>query len=188
VHFLLSHGLNKDALAGRYIFLDNDFLSVIFSDGDALEDVLNLTEGSAFLMIDALTRFEFLRGVFLPARRAIAERFVDNEEAFMPAAEHPTIQKSIRDNSLILSNLYAHQKCEGASTVDLFLAGRVMLHAPKALIITGNRKDFPGFLFDIAGVLNYDVEKSGQVRAYSVIEFNKDKYDQAVAKWRALGE
>lgn len=181
--FLVSKGLTEESLAGKYIFLDNDFLSVLSLDFDALSELLDLTQRAA-LLIDPLTRFEFLQTVYLPGQRAIKEAFLANE-VFIPAVENPVVYPQIRDNAYTLSYLYAHHGCKGASVVDLFLAGRSVLHTPNSVIMTGNRKDFPEFVFDLIGTFSHQ-EKDGSVRAFAAVAFNKSKYDEAVKTWSDL--
>lgn len=182
--FVLSTGLTEEAFAGKYIFPDNDFLSVLFSDYSCLEDTLAITKRGS-LLIDPLTKFEFLQTVYLPEQRTLKEAFISADNVFLPSADHQTIFSQIRDNAYTLSYLYGHHGCKGASVVDLFLAGRAVLHNPNAIILTGNRKDFPAFVFDLIGVFSRE-EKNGDVRSYSVIAFNKSKYDEAERNWRAL--
>ena len=183
--FLISKGLSEEALAGKYIFFDNDFLSVLFCDFQALENLLDISK-RATLLIDPLTRFEFLQTVFLSEQRSLKESFISKDEVFIPAVEHQTVFKQIRDNAYTLSYLYGHHNCKGASIVDLFLAGRSVLHSPNSIIITGNRKDFPDFIFDMVGVFSRE-EENGNVRSYSAVTFNKNKYEKAEKSWRDLG-
>lgn len=187
MRFLVTEGLSEEVLRGRYVYLDNDFLSVLFEDEDALESLLELTR-SAHLLIDPNTRFEFLRSVFLSTRRELLEKFIDNDDLFIPAPDHQDIFKQLRVNALTLSYLYAHNNCTSASFIDLFLASRIMLQHPKSVVITGNRKDFPSSIFKCLGILNYQVEKDGKdcVRAFWVLTFDKDKYTKAMDRWRRL--
>ncbi len=181
--FVVSSGLTEDSLAGKYIFLDNDFLSALAIDYESLAQILELSKKAA-LLIDPLTRFEFLQTVFLPSERAVKESFLANE-VFIPAVDHQTVVQQVRANAYTLSYLYGHNGCKGASVVDLFLAGRSALHAPNSVIMTGNRKDFPNLIFDLIGVLSKD-QADGTVRNYSVVTFNRTKFDTAYAKWRSL--
>ena len=180
--FVTTKGLTEESLAGKYIFLDNDFLSALFVDFQSLKDLLDLSKRGV-LLIDPMTKFEFLQTVYMPKQRELKEAFLLNE-IFISATDHQTVNQQVRDNAYTLSYLYGHHNCKGASVVDLFLAGRALLHSPNSLIITGNRKDFPDFVFDLLGVLNR--EEDGSVRAYSVVSFNKDKYDAAVKIWKDL--
>ena len=178
----ISRDLTEETLAGKYIFLDNDFLSTLFLDYQTLTDLLDLCK-RGHILIDPFTRFEFLQTVYLPKQRELKESFVDSD-IFIPATDHQTVNSQVRDNAYTLSYLYAHNNCKGAGVVDLFLAGRSVLHSPNSVIITGNKKHFPDVIFDMLGVLNR--EENGNVRAYSAVSFNRSKYDTAVQTWRDL--
>lgn len=182
--FILSKGLTEEVLAGKYIFLDNDFLSVLFTDYQALENLLDVSKKGT-LLIDPLTKFEFLQTVFLPKQRSLKEAFIGQDDVFIPAVDHQMVYQQIRDNAYTLSYLYGHHGCKGASVVDLFLAGRAILHTPNSIIITGNRKDFPDFIFDMVGIFSRE-EGDGSVRSFSAVTFNKNKYQEAVRNWEDL--
>lgn len=171
-------GVTEKDFEGQYVFLDNDFVSLLFRDAEALGAVATLCQKGA-LMIDSLTRFEFLCFVFLPKQWRLKEKFIDNDKLFFPAVEHQTVFQQIRENALALSYLYAHKGRTSASPIDLFLASRVMLSAANSFIISGNRKDFPNFLFDTVGVVNYEDEQDCQTRAYAILRFNPEKYKAA---------
>lgn len=184
--FLVTSGLSSDTFRGKYVFLDTDFLSLLASNVTMLREILTLTSAGT-LLIEPNIRFEFLRSVFLPARLKVLQEFIDNHEVFMPASDHQTQFQQLRDNAYMLSYLYAHNDSKGASMVDLFLAGRALLHGPEnVLIISGNRKDFPHFLFDIVGILNCESEKVSSISTYSILSLNLEKYHLAVKRWQAL--
>lgn len=85
---LISSGLSEDTFAGKGTYLDNDFLSLLFSDSDVFTDIESLTKrGSVY--VDPRTRFEFLREVFLLEQRSLKERFLDNN-LFQKNEDHPT--------------------------------------------------------------------------------------------------
>lgn len=178
---LLISKATQETFTNKYIFLDNDFLSLISEDFQAFRDTLELCKRGS-LYIDTLTRIEFLRDTFVPRLREVKEKFIDNYEIFSMVTDSSQIFETIRKNALYLSYLYAHSGSTSASTVDLLIAGRALLYVPRSLIITGNRKDFPSVLFETEGVLNYEEEKGGQVRAFSIVSFNRDKYDSAVQR------
>lgn len=180
--FVVSKGLTEESLAGKYIFLDNDFLSALFIDYDALTEVLTLFKRGT-LLIDPFTKFEFLQTVFMPKQRSLKQAFIESD-IFVQAVDHHIVNVQARDNAYTLSYLYGHHNCKGASVVDLFLAGRSMLHSPNSIIITGNRKDFPDFVFNLLGV--FSREEDGNIRSYSAVTFSKDKYDDAVKIWKDL--
>lgn len=188
MRLLPSEGLSS-VLSRKNILLDNDFLSVLSSDIEAFDDFRKLTEGKSLLIVDPFTRFEFLQSVYLAERRIVLEKFLAHE-MFIPATHHPSVFMPIFDNALKISWIYAHHKCVGASPVDLIIASRAV--SQKMLVITKNRKDFPGFMFRVVGTLTRDEQdrKNGHyaVQTYSVLEFDKTGYDQAVENWREKGE
>jgi hypothetical protein len=184
--FILSDGLTQETLAGRNIYLDNDFLSVLLEDAPALKSLVELSQ-LGYLVIDPNTRFEFLRNVFLPQRRKLLEEFIDDDDIFARGVDHQTIFSQLRENAIILSYLYAQNGCTSASMVDLMLAALMLKQNPRSWIITGNRRDFPGFIFDIVGVLNYEPKNSNQIRAYSILSFSKEKYEKARENFERLG-
>lgn len=163
-------------LSGKYILVDNDFLSFLFEDGEHLYETLKIFTES-FLTIDPFTKLEFLRDVFVPQNRRFKEDFISHEEVFCHAESHPEIFNQIQENALLLSKVFAHNRSgkSGCSTVDLLLAGRAMLQCESSAIITGNKKDFPSSVFDTNGILSYET-KEGNIRSFSVIAFNKEKY------------
>lgn len=172
-------GVTEKDFVGQYIFLDNDFVSLLFRDAEALDTVVTMCQKGA-LMIDSLTRFEFLCYVYLSKQWDLKKKFIDDSKFFTPAVEHQMVFEQIRTNALALSYLYAHKGRTSASPIDLFLASRVMLSANNSFIITGNRKDFPNFIFDTVGVVNYEDGQDCQTRAYSILRFNPRNYEIAV--------
>ena len=96
---------------------------------------------------------------------------------------------SSEENALKISWVYAHQKCVGASPIDLLIASRAIIQG--CLVITGNRKDFPGFMFRVLGILSHEEQdkKNGHyaLRSYPVVEFDKTGYESAVEDWKRGG-
>lgn len=172
-------GVTEHTFVGKYVFLDSDFVSLLFRDAGVLEKLVELCQSGA-LMIDSLVRFEFLRYVYLSKQWDLKEKFIDNDKLFTPAIDHQIVFQQIKENALALSYLYAHKGRTSASAIDLFLASRVMLSASNSYIITGNRKDFPNFVFDTVGVVNYEDQQDCQTRAYAVLRFNPENYKSAV--------
>lgn len=171
----LISNIKPDELKDKYVFLDTDFLSLIYGDFDAFQDTFSFCiKGSIF--VDPIVRLEFLQSTFVPRLRELKEEFL-SLDTFSPVTEHPEVFEKVRKNALALSVMYAHKKYTGISLGDLLLAGRAILYE-KSLIITGNRKDYPSFIFDSIGILNYEDEKSN-VRAYSIITLNVDKFENA---------
>jgi len=173
--------LKTEDLKDTYIFLDNDFLGSIFSDVELLHGSLELVGEQ--LVISTFTRIEFLRDVYLPEIRKKKESFLESK-VFLPMADHQIVFEKTRENALLLSRLYAHNKKVGASLVDLLLAGTLMMYE-KAVLVTGNKKDFPSFLFDTVGVMNFE-QVDGGMRAISVVKFNPDKFRACESAYEKL--
>lgn len=170
------------AINGKYIFLDNDFLGALFEDEDFSENILKYFSKS-HLTIDPLTEFEFLRDVWLPERRNVKEDFVSNEIFFPQSTQHQLMEK-VQNNALILSKIYSYEQSKrkgggkaGWSTIDLFLAGRVMNYYSSSVLITGNKKDFSTSVFDLIGVINKE-ELDGGIRCFSILIFNMEKFNK----------
>lgn len=159
---------------GKYIFIDNDFLGKLFESESLLKYIVKTLPSSIFL-IDPYIELEFRRDVFLPEQRILKEKFV-NIPIFEAVPDHPEIYKKIQVNALLLSQIYAHQNENGASLVDLILAGRLMNAPFTSLIITGNRKDYPSCIFDNIAIINLE-NTNGSAQPFYVISFNKDKFN-----------
>jgi predicted nucleic acid-binding protein len=151
----------------------------MFRDKDAFNCILDVFSES-YLTIESLVRFEFLRDVFLPKQRELKELFIDNEVIFFPSAEHQQLFNDAKENALALSFIYAHKDVKSASFIDLMIAAKAVIHFPNAIIVTQNRKDFPAFLFDTVGVINYEEEKTRQISNYVIVSFNKENYKSAI--------
>ena len=160
---------------GKYIYLDNDFLGVLYEHEEIFEEFLKLLP-DAGLIIDPYVELEFRRDVFLPEQRSLKELFVNNP-LFLPAADHQSIYIKVKNNALSLSQIYAHQSQHGASLTDLFLAGRLMLNPQASFIITGNRRDFPSCIFNNVAILNLE-NANGFSQAFYLIEFDTKKFDK----------
>lgn len=65
---IYTDSLSIKKCAGKYIFLDNDFLSYLFSDEQILQEFLELLPDQN-LLLDPLTEFEFLRDIHVPEQR-----------------------------------------------------------------------------------------------------------------------
>lgn len=177
---LFVNGESIDALRG-YVFCDTDFLAILFNNKTFLSEFLPLFS-EKFLVVDPLTRLEFLRDVF-SEQRILKEQFIS--EIFTIAEHHHEIFKALDINALFLSRLYAHQKRAGASLVDLLLAARLMRSSKNAVLITGNAKDFPSFIFDTLSVINFE-EKNGVMKAISVLKFNEGKFKQCESDYSKI--
>jgi len=100
---------NNLDIEGRYIFLDNDFLSFVFEEKDALSKLQELSEKNNLLMIDYFVKFEFLREVFIPEKINLKENFVSDKGFNSSDNNFKTFEK-LQENAIFLSKLYAHQK------------------------------------------------------------------------------
>jgi len=170
----------RSKISNKWIFLDNDFLTSLFKEKELFKLAISDILSSGHLMIDPLTKFEFLRDIFIPKERDASEEFVE-QPVFVPVANHQQIFSKIQENALLLSKIYSHKgvpkkKC---SAVDLFLAGRLMLNPGSSVLITGNKKDFPICVFDVVGVINFEQEGDGSMRAYTVVEFSREKFEKS---------
>lgn len=52
-----------------------------------------------------------------------------------------------------------------------------MYQEKNAVLITGNKRDFPSIIFDVITVLNIEQKGDGSIRSFCVVKFNKDKFD-----------
>lgn len=173
----------------RIIFIDNNFLGLIYHDAELLGDTVVLLAGKQVYLYP-FTEFEFLRDVFAPQQRALKEQFIvqalfghikeDNHMKFFP---------KFLKNALLLSKIFAHQsgnhKKNTSSFVDLLLASVLMYLTDKAILITGNKKDFPSCVFDTLSVLNTEQE-DGHMKAICLIGFNQGKFDSCYKELSAL--
>ena len=174
---------NPEELKQKYIFIDNDFLSILFHKENVFIDTIELFNTNKFIF-DPFTKFEFLRDIFVPAQYNIKEQFL-NKKIFNEAQDHPEIYHKLKDNAIILSRIYAHNNTKTKSdVVDLFLASRIMYHQ-NYLLITGNKRHFPSCIFTTIAVLNVESEDSG-VQAFSIIKFDKEKFDSSFLKLKAI--
>ncbi|MDO8659435.1 MAG: hypothetical protein Q7K54_02430 [Candidatus Parcubacteria bacterium] len=167
-------------LSGRYILLDNDFLGEIFKDKNILESIVKKFPTS-YLTIDEFNKFEFLREVFLPSQITLKEEFISQESIFFPSEFHHETLKKIYTNGLIISQIYAHQSAskgiKGWGTVDLLLAGRLMMSHQNSALITGNRRHFLSCVFDTVGLIN--INKGDEtIQVFSILVFNKSRFDE----------
>lgn len=172
---------NSEKIKGRYVFLDNDYLSFLFNDPEILnESVEYFNSCQCYLMIDPLTRLEFLRGVFIPEQSNLKEKFI-SEGLFSLAINHHEVFNKIQENFLIFSKIYAQNGIPKVGTIDLLLAARVALQSNNSVFATSNKKYFPSFLFDILNVLNFE-QADGTVRSVCILCFSKKKFDYCYEK------
>ena len=176
----------KANVNGKQIFIDNDFLGLLFEHEDVLRQFIELLP-DCILVIDPFIELEFRRDVFLPKQRILKEEFV-NGPIFLSISDEQEIYKKVRTNTLLLSQIYAHQKENDkntASLVDLLLAARVMFATNPSLILTGNRRDFPSCIFDTIAILNLE-SKNGIAQPFYLVEFNPDKFNICYKSFRKL--
>lgn len=167
----------KDILSIKdiFVFVDNDFLGILFSDEEALTQISELF--SNCFMVDPLIKFEFLRDIFLPTQRIIKEEFISNPQFFSPTENHPEVFKRVQGNAIYLSQIYSHKNTSAKPSIaDLFLAGRLMNYADKSVLITGNKKDFPSCVFSTITVLNYEQEGDDSIKPFSILKFDTKKF------------
>ena len=175
----LNNNLQK-LLEKRYIYLDNDFLSELFSNRESVFTQFMDVSVRGSLFIDIHTEFEFLRDVISPADRKNKENFL-SLDIFAPTNNHPEVMTQIQANALILSKIYAHQhKSSGIGYVDLHLAARIMHLYSVSILITGNKKHYP-CVFDTADVISIE-QGDNTVQSYYVLTFNKKKFDDINSK------
>lgn len=175
----------KACLEGKHVFLDNDFLTELLADENLFKEFIEKFS-SCFLVLDPFTAFEFLRDAFLPEHREVREALL-SKEVFYPTVNHQEVFIKIQGNALILSKIYSqHGQSKGCSTIDLFLAGRLMHVGESGVLVTGNKKDFPACIFDTVGVINVERLSDLSTKAFSAVSFNKSKFDTAYEKLQKL--
>lgn len=175
---------DKAIFEGKYLLVDNDFLSELSKNKELLKETLNLFSNEKIL-IDPLVEFEFLRDLYIPALRDNNKKFISSN-LFGLVPNHQEIFKKLLENAMLLSEIYAHQNSQNqnhkSSFVDLFLAARLMLWSDSMLLITGNQKDFPAVIFETVGVISLDRVADGSSKTYSYLKFSKDKFDDCNQK------
>lgn len=185
---IASNGLDK-LIENKQLLLDNDFLGCLFSDSSVFQKVKFICASGSFLL-DPLTRFEFLRGIYVPKLRIVSEEFI-KQPFFFPAVNHQTVFMKQEVNSLLLSQLYSHNNCgQGCSFVDLFLGARLMLLSKRAVLITGDKKHFPSCIFDLMGVISVEmiIKDNETFRNFAVISFNEEKFSRCYSELEKLDE
>ncbi|NMB56716.1 hypothetical protein GYA19_02145 [Candidatus Beckwithbacteria bacterium] len=169
--------INHNLLFNKNIFLDNDFLSYFYKDDEFFKNILKIFSKSN-LLVDPFIEFEFLRDVFVPEERVVRENFI-KKPLFYPVIDHQEVHKVIIQNALILSRIYSHQKkAKGCSSIDLFLASRIMYYANNSLLITGNKKDFPAPVFEILAVINVEDLEENKMKCFYILKFNIENFNK----------
>ena len=144
-----------------------------------------------YILIDPLIEFEFRRNVFLPKESLLKKNFIDDDTYFSKVNSHPEVFNHILENALILSKIYALKKqALNCSFTDLLLAGRLMLIRDIAVLVTGNRKDYPECVFETKGIINVDIPKSdktnGSIKCFSILNFNQQKFNNCLNQLEKL--
>jgi hypothetical protein len=155
-----------------YVFIDNDFLGMMYSSPEVLKITISIFNGK--ILLDPYTRFEFLRDVFDAKIRANKEIFIDSS-IFGSTEDHAEVYKQLKEFAMELSQIYASQgKAKGVSLVDLLLASQLLWRSKhRVAILTGNRKDYPFIIFDTVCILNVENQNAkDEVRPISLIMLN----------------
>jgi len=177
----------KNLLREQYVLLDNDFIGEIFNDENCFENAMELLSQS-YLMVEPLTKFEFLRDIFIPRQRELREKFIA-QEIFIPTPLHSDIYKKIFDNALTLSKIYSHHKEKNRacpSVIDLILASRMVLIGGRYLLITSNAKDFPGIIFDVIGTIVVQQKGDGTLKTFGILKLNLTKFNLCIEELSKL--
>ncbi|MBI1863799.1 hypothetical protein HYS03_01170 [Candidatus Woesebacteria bacterium] len=176
---------SKIAQQEKLIFVDNDFLGLIFHDEEVMKESITVFSGK-MVHLHPFTEFEFLRDVFSPKIRIFKEQFLAQPIfGHIDPDTHMQIFQHLLDNALLLSKIFAHQAGSGnkntSSFVDLLLAGLLMFLKDKAVLITSNKKDFSSCVFDIVGIINIE-QNDGSIRTICILEFNQGKFNNCLEK------
>lgn len=102
------------------------------------------------------------------------------------------ILKDYPSNALILSRIYAQNDSKlkiknSASFVDIYMASKLMALGGKYLLITGNKKDFPCYIFDTKGIIVQESE-NGTLKNFSLLSFNSSKFDKCNGDLGSVGK
>lgn len=174
------------------IYLDNDFLHRLSQDDQLTKDFSKLINTKESLKIDNFVRFEFLRDVSVPKQVNFNQQFLSNN--FFHLLKNDLDLDKITINAIILSKIYKienHQVSEekellekqtGPSITDFFLAARMMIDYKNRLLITGNKKHFPSYIFDINHVINTENPLNRKINHFFILSFNKEKFDTCFQK------
>ncbi len=177
---LFDGNASKIIQSEKVALIDNDFPGLLYYDEDILKGTVGLFSEKR-IYLHPFTEFEFLRDVFTSEVRALKEKFVAQPIfGHISQESHMKVFPKLLENALLLSKIFAHQAKKGnkntSSFVDLILAGLLMFLKDKAILIMGNKKDFPSCVFDTLSVLNAEQE-DGSMRAICIMEFNRNKFD-----------
>ncbi|MEY2664738.1 MAG: hypothetical protein RIT04_546 [Candidatus Parcubacteria bacterium] len=169
----------------NHVLVDSDYLSMMYSNETIFKETYKLFGNK--LTLDPFIKFEFLRDVFEPQIRANKELFI-NSKIFNSLPDHPELYVQVKNYAIELSQIYASQsKAKGVSLVDLMLAGQLVRTHDSAVILTGNRKDYPMIIFDTVSILNVEIPREDKVRGISLIKLNRlnlDSYRDKLEKMK----
>lgn len=170
----------KTILSNKYLLVDSDFLSELYSNIPFLEEFLLISSHSSYLMLDPTIVFEFLRDVYLPEVRKLKEKFVSDDDMFTPVIDHQSLFEKIQNNALLLSKIYAHnQKAKGVSVSDLYLAARLMNMPKNSVLISGNKKHYPSCVFKLETVICFENTIDESIRNFCILSFNQKAFDNS---------
>lgn len=174
-----------EVLTNKYIFLDTNYLGLMYEDPDVLEDTIKYFPG--YLTVDPFIKFEFLRDIYFPEHRIQLEKFITSN-IFKEVEDHQEVFTALKNNALLLSRLYGYKngnKKSSPEIVDMILAAQLMRLNKNAVLVTANKKDFPSYIFDVHMVFNYE-KGDGSMLAVSVINFNADKFNKVRIEYEEM--
>ncbi len=172
------------------IYLDNDFLCRLSKDPELFLDFSKFITNDNSLKIDLLTEFEFKRDIYNTKQLKLIEYFLSKKLFHFPKDSSEILEK-IKINAIILSKIYKIKnnqnfqtdnkkqlkRQKGPSIADFFLGGRLMIDYENKLLITGNKKDFPHYIFNINHILNTEDPLNGKIYHFFILSFNREKFD-----------
>lgn len=179
---------NKDKILQltslKTIFVDNDILGELYRSASLCEEIFRLLP-TPLRTVD-LIEFEFLRDIFDSKTLKLKREFINSP--FFEKLESEIFYKifpMLLDNSLLITQVYKHQKYEGnSSPTDLLLASLMMILTNEAILLTSNKKDFPNCVFDTLEVINMEKD-NGQLRSLCLLSFNKENYNSCMEKLKS---
>lgn len=157
-----------------YLIADTSFLIDIYKDEDLFPEVVYiLRDHRLSLLIDQFVEFEYLKGITAPKELELRQNWI---KKFLPVPSHQEIFRSIQENALLLSKIYSLKavSCKDAGSIDLFIAGRAILH--KLPIITSNCKHFPRPIFEIVHIFSFEQINTQNLKNIVILQFNFTAY------------
>ncbi len=181
-HLHHNHLLGVEYLNDKYIFVDNDVLVSIFLES-SIQDGFFQEFAHSHLLIDPLTKFEFLRVVQVDAAAKtpdLRQEFLLNDE-FTHASYHSEQFNRATQMVLELAQQYSRKNIKGVSFIDFMLGVRLLMNPVQHLLVTRNRKDFPPLFFSVVSLLTW-VKPDGFAENMYVLQFNIQAYDRHRSK------